>query len=109
MRRVVVTGFGAVSPCGLSAVTSWSAIREGKSGIAPIALFDATAYASRIAGECTGFSPEQYIPKRDIRSMDRFIHLALAASIETVESAGVADAPDAFKERVGTLIGVGVG
>jgi 3-oxoacyl-[acyl-carrier-protein] synthase II len=93
----------------LNAATSWSAIREGKSGITPITLFDAAEYASRIAGECTGFSAELYIAKRDIRSMDRFIHLAVAASVETVESAGVGDAPDEFKERVGTLIGVGVG
>ncbi|MEY4514892.1 MAG: hypothetical protein RLZZ450_7014 [Pseudomonadota bacterium] len=109
MRRVVVTGFGAVSPCGSSALTSWETIREGTSGIAPITLFDASAYTSRIAGECTGFSAEQHVPKRDVRSMDRFIHLAMAAAHEAVESAGVADASDAFKERVGTLIGVGVG
>jgi len=109
MRRVVVTGFGAVSPCGSSAVSSWSAIREGRSGITPITLFDAAQYASRIAGECTGFSAEHYIAKRDVRSMDRFIHLAVGASVETVESAGVGDASDEFKERIGTLIGVGVG
>ena len=108
MRRVVVTGYGAVSPCGLSAETSWSAIKEGKSGIAPITLFDATEFASRIAGECKGFSAENYIPKRDVRSMDRFIHLAVAAAEETVQSAGIAE-QEALKERTGCLIGVGIG
>jgi len=109
MRRVVVTGYGAVSPCGLDAVSSWRSIVEGKSGIAPITLFDATEYAARFAGECTGFSAEKVVPKRDVRSMDRFIHLAMGAATETVERAGVADASDAFKERIGVLIGVGIG
>ena len=108
MRRVVVTGVGVVSPCGLSAASSWRAIRDGQSGIAPIALFDATGYASRIAGECKGFEPEKHVPKRDVRSMDRFIHLAVAAADETMESAGIGD-DEAFKQRIGTLIGVGIG
>jgi 3-oxoacyl-[acyl-carrier-protein] synthase II len=109
MRRVVITGYGAVSPCGLDAASSWRSIVEGKSGIAPITLFDATEYASRIAGECTGFSAENVVPKRDVRAMDRFIHLAMGAATEAVESAGVADASEAFKLRIGTLIGVGIG
>ncbi len=110
MRRVVVTGYGAVSPCGLSAAESWSAIREGKSGIAPIELFDASEFTTRFAGECKGFVPENYIPKRDVRTMDRFIHLAIAAALETVASAGLHEAGDeAFKQRIGTLIGVGIG
>jgi 3-oxoacyl-[acyl-carrier-protein] synthase II len=110
MRRVVVTGYGAVSPCGLTAADSWSAIREGRSGIAPIALFDASEFTTRFAGECKGFVPERYIPKRDVRTMDRFIHLAMAAALETVASAGLGEeGDDAFKERIGTLIGVGIG
>ncbi len=111
MRRVVVTGYGAVSPCGLRADASWRAIKEGESGIAPITLFDAAEFSSRIAGECKGFEPEAYIPKRDVRSMDRFIHLAVAASDEAVQRAALAEGADddAFRLRTGVLVGVGVG
>jgi 3-oxoacyl-[acyl-carrier-protein] synthase II len=110
MRRVVVTGYGAVSPCGLTAADSWSAIRDGQSGIGPIGLFDASEFATRFAGECKGFVPENYLPKREVRTMDRFIHLALAASLEAVGSAGLREEGDEeFKLRVGTLIGVGIG
>jgi 3-oxoacyl-[acyl-carrier-protein] synthase II len=110
MRRVVVTGYGAVSPCGLTAADSWSAIREGRSGIAPISSFDASEFTTRFAGECKGFVPEHYIPKRDVRTMDRFIHLAIACALETVASAGLREEGDEeFKQRIGTLIGVGIG
>src|SRR5689334_5828211 len=74
MRRVVVTGVGVVSPCGLTTKATWDALLKGESGIKPIALFDAAQFASRIAGECRGFNPEDHVPKRDVRSMDRFIH-----------------------------------
>jgi 3-oxoacyl-[acyl-carrier-protein] synthase II len=110
MRRVVVTGYGAVSPCGLTAADSWSAIREGRSGIAPISLFDASEFTTRFAGECKGFLPENYLPKRDVRTMDRFIHLAIAGALEAVTRAGLGeDGDEAFKERIGTLIGNGIG
>ncbi len=108
MRRVVITGVGAVSPCGLDTATTWSAIKAGKSGIAAIGLFDPAEFASKIAGECKGFDPERYVPKRDVRSMDRFIHLAMGAAHEVMESCGIsADAE--LKQRTGTLIGVGIG
>jgi 3-oxoacyl-[acyl-carrier-protein] synthase II len=109
MRRVVITGIGAISPCGLRANTTFTALKEGRSGIAPIALFDASDHTSRIAGECKGFSAEQFIPKRDVRSMDRFIHLAVGAAAETAATAAIEQLPEAFKERVGVLIGVGIG
>ena len=113
MRRVVVTGYGAVSPCGLSADTSFDAIREGKSGISPISHFDASEFAVRIAGQCHGFQPELFVPKRDVRSMDRFIHLAMGAAEETVRTAGLSAEKSAdsaaFRERIGVLVGVGIG
>jgi 3-oxoacyl-[acyl-carrier-protein] synthase II len=107
MRRVVITGIGAVSPCGLDTETTWSAIKAGKSGIARIALFDPAEYASQIAGECKGFDPEKYVPKRDVRSMDRFIHLAMGAAEMTMRTAG--ELNDEQRLRTGTLIGVGIG
>ncbi len=109
MRRVVITGVGAVSPCGLDTETTWSSIKAGKSGIGRIELFDPTEYASKIAGECKGFNAEQYIPKRDVRSMDRFIHLAMGAAHEVMKSCGIPDDDEALKLRTGTLIGVGIG
>jgi 3-oxoacyl-[acyl-carrier-protein] synthase II len=108
MRRVVITGVGTVSPCGLDTASTWSALREGKSGIARITLFDVTNHATQIAGECTGFDPEQYIEKKRVREGDRFIHLAIAASSLAVDDAGIADADEEFKERTGTFIGVGM-
>jgi len=108
MRRVVITGVGTVSPCGLDTASTWGALREGKSGIGPITLFDATAHATQIAGECTGFDPEKYIEKKRVREGDRFIHLAIAASSLAVDDAGIAHASDEFKERTGTFIGVGM-
>ncbi|HEY6878715.1 MAG TPA: beta-ketoacyl-ACP synthase II [Polyangiales bacterium] len=109
MRRVVVTGVGAVSPCALEAEPSFRAVVEGKSGIAPIALFDATGYACTIAGECKGFDPTRHVPKKDVRTMDRFTHLAMGAADETLRNAGYGDFDDAMKERAGAILGVGIG
>ena len=107
-RRVVVTGLGAVSPCGVDSATTWLSVIEGRSGIGPITHFDAQEFASRIAGECTGFEPESVVPKKDLRSMDRFIHLAVAAADEALRGSGLgAESP--VRERTGTLIGVGIG
>jgi 3-oxoacyl-[acyl-carrier-protein] synthase II len=109
MRRVVITGVGAVSPCGLDAATSFRSAVEGQSGIAPITLFDATGFACTIAGECTGFDAARHVPKKDIRTMDRFTHLAMGAADETLRSAAFADFDEAMKERTGTILGVGIG
>jgi 3-oxoacyl-[acyl-carrier-protein] synthase II len=108
MRRVVITGLGTVNPCGLDVKTTWQCLKEGRSGIAPITAFDASEHASKIAGECKGFDPERHVPKRDVRSMDRFIHLSIAASDEVMADAGVA-LEDPVRVDTGTLIGVGIG
>ena len=107
MRRVVVTGVGAVSPCGLDAGSTWGAIKEGRSGIAPITRFDATEFATKIAGECRGFDPEKYFEKKRVREGDTFIHYAMGASVQAYEASGFAP-DDALKERTGTFIGVGM-
>lgn len=106
MRRVVITGVGAISPCGLTAKETWENVVAGKSGISTISLFDASDYASRIAGECTGFDPEQYIEKKRVREMARFIHLGIGAAQQAIEAAGF-EPSDEEKDRVGTFIGVG--
>jgi len=106
MRRVVITGVGAVSPCGKDLRTTWENVVEGKSGIERIQRWDPTDMASQIAGECRDFDPEQYIEKKRVREMARFIHLAMGASHQAIESAGF-EPDDALKDRTGTFIGVG--
>jgi 3-oxoacyl-[acyl-carrier-protein] synthase II len=108
MRRVVITGVGAVSPCGLDTESTWQGLVAGKSGIAPITRFDASGHACRIAGELKGFSPEKWIEKKKIKEGDTFIHIAIAASRMAVEAAHY-EPSDEARERVGTIIGVGLG
>ncbi|MCA9531984.1 MAG: beta-ketoacyl-ACP synthase II [Myxococcales bacterium] len=106
MRRVVITGAGAVSPCGARTDVTWQRVLAGESGIGPITLFDASDFAARIAGECSDFDPLDYFEKKRLRESGRFIHLAVGASAQAIESAGF-DPSDEEKLRVGTFIGVG--
>jgi 3-oxoacyl-[acyl-carrier-protein] synthase II len=107
-RRVVITGLGLVTPLGLGTEANWKALCEGSSGIGLITRFDASQYACRIAGEVRGFDPEQFIPKKEVKKMDSFIHYAMAASAFAMEDSGLSiDAGNA--ERVGVYIGSGIG
>jgi 3-oxoacyl-[acyl-carrier-protein] synthase II len=109
MRRVVVTGLGAVSPCGADVASTWKALLEGRSGIGVITRFDASQYPCRIAGECRDFVVEKYFERKRIREGDRFIHLAMAASVQAIEDSGFLDVlREEEKERVGTFLGVGL-
>jgi 3-oxoacyl-[acyl-carrier-protein] synthase II len=108
MRRVVITGLGAVSPCGEDLATTWASVTAGRSGIGPITRFDASQHPSRIAGECRTFEPEKYIEKKRLREGDRFIHLALGAAVQAVEASGIQALSDEDKELTGTFIGVGL-
>ncbi|MCS6857428.1 MAG: beta-ketoacyl-ACP synthase II [Sandaracinaceae bacterium] len=108
MRRVVVTGLGAVTPCGDDVESTWANLIAGKSGIGPITRFDASRFSSRIAGECRTFKPELYIDRKRLREADRFIHLAIGAAVQAVELAGLTHMSDEERERVGTFIGVGL-
>ncbi|MCA9527803.1 MAG: beta-ketoacyl-ACP synthase II [Myxococcales bacterium] len=106
-RRVVVTGIGLVTPVGIGTEATWTALMAGKSGIGPITRFDATDYPARIAGEVADFDPEQFIERRDAKKMDRFIQFAVAAANMATADAGIL--PLADPERVGVLVGVGLG
>lgn len=106
MRRVVITGVGAVTPCGADAETSFRNILAGQSGIDRIQNFDCTDYPSQIAGECRDFKVEDYIEKKRVREMARFIHLAIGASEQAVRAARFEPTTEQ-KDRVGTFIGVG--
>ena len=107
-RRVVVTGIGIVSPIGNNAADNWASIEAGRSGITRITRFDASAMACQIAGEVKGFDPTQYIPPKEVRRMDTFIHYGLAAGIEAVKDAGL-DTPQGDPTRIGVNIGAGIG
>jgi 3-oxoacyl-[acyl-carrier-protein] synthase II len=107
-RRVVVTGMGIVSPVGNTLASAWDSIRNGRSGIGPITVFDASAYATRIAGEVRGLDPKSFLPPKDVKKMDTFIHFGLAAAFQAMDDAGLA-VTEANAERVGALIGSGIG
>lgn len=111
-RRVVVTGLGLVTPVGNSVAESWANLLAGKSGINTITKFDATNFACRFAGEVKGFNVEEYIPAKEARHMDTFIHYGLAASIQAVRDAGLPTGEaltEALAERIGCLLGSGIG
>jgi len=88
-RRVVVSGVGLLCSTGSGTEETWKAIRNGVSGIGPIKQFDASDYASRIAGEVRDFDPLLYIEKKEIKKMGRFIQFAVAASEFAVKSAQI--------------------
>jgi 3-oxoacyl-[acyl-carrier-protein] synthase II len=108
-RRVVVTGIGLITPLGLNLAESWDGLINGRSGIAPITLFEASTYDVHFAGEVKGFDADLYVPKKEQKKMDRFIHFALAATKMAMEDASITDLTDEQKDRVGTIIGVGMG
>ena len=107
-RRVVVTGLGIICPVGNSVDEAWSSILAGKSGIAKISRFDASPFASHIAGEVKNFDVSAYLSPKEARRVDTFIHYGLAAGIEALKDAGI-DANPADAERVGVNIGSGIG
>ena len=111
-RRVVVTGLGLVSPVGNTVQAGWENLLAGRSGIANITKFDASAFACRFAGEVKGFNVEEYIPAKEARHMDAFIHFGMAASIQAVTDAGLptGDAlTEETAERIGVMVGSGIG
>jgi 3-oxoacyl-[acyl-carrier-protein] synthase II len=107
-RRVVVTGVGLVSPLGIGTEETWAGLREGRSGAAPITLFDAAHHSTHFACEVKGFDPLRWVEKKDVKKMDRFIQFAVAASdLATKDARFVVGAANA--ERVGVYIGSGIG
>lgn len=107
-RRVVVTGIGLISPVGIGTEETWEAILAARSGIAPITLFDAAAFSTRIAGEVKNFFPEDFIDRKDVKKTGRFIQFAIAAADLAVKQAKlpISEQP---AERVGVYVGSGIG
>jgi 3-oxoacyl-[acyl-carrier-protein] synthase II len=107
-RRVAVTGLGVVCPVGNTVAEAWSNLVAGKPGIGPITRFDAAAFACRIAGEVKGFDIAAYLPAKEARHMDTFIHYGLAAGIQAWKDCGL-QLTEANAERIGVNIGSGIG
>ncbi|RPE81263.1 beta-ketoacyl-ACP synthase II [Vulcaniibacterium tengchongense] len=107
-RRVVVTGLGIVSPLGNDLASTWDGIVNGRSGIGPITLFDASGFTTRIAGEVRDFDVTRWVNPKDAKKMDPFIHYGVAASLMAMEDAGLT-VEESNAERIGALIGSGIG
>ena len=107
-RRVVVTGLGIISPIGNNKEEFWTSLINGKSGIGPMTSFDCKDYDSRIAGEVKNFTPHPFIPKKELRRMEKFVQFAVTAAKEAVDDSGL----DISKEdpfNIGVLVGSGIG
>jgi 3-oxoacyl-[acyl-carrier-protein] synthase II len=107
-RRVVVTGLGCISPVGNSVTQAWDAIVSGRSGIATVTRFDATVLPVHFAGEVKDFNVESYLPSKEARHMDTFIHYGIAAGLQALDDSGL-EVNDANAERIGVMVGSGIG
>ena len=107
-RRVVVTGLGLISPLGIGVEKSWGGMLQGRSGVRRITRFDASSFATQIAGEVDGFNPEDYIEPKEVKKMDRFIHFGVAASTMAVADSGL-KIDEHNAGRVGVYVGSGMG
>jgi len=107
-RRVAVTGIGLVSPVGIGNAANWEAILSGKNGVGPITRFDPSPFACRIAAEVKGFDPSLFIPKKEIKKMDTFIHYAMGAAHFAMEDSGL-PVTDENRERIAVIVGSGIG
>ena len=107
-KRVVVTGVGALTPVGVGKESYWSGLMSGKSGVGPITLFDPERFDVKIAGEVKNFDPTAYADRKETRRMDRFVQLGVAAALLAIEDANL-KITEHNAERVGVLVGTGVG
>lgn len=108
LKRVVVTGLGAVTPVGLDSEETWNNLVAGKSGAGPITQFDASKFKTHFACEVKGLDVNKYIDRKEARKIDRYTQLALVSAIQAVEDSGM-DLESVDKERIGVVFGVGIG
>ncbi len=108
MRRVVITGLGAVTPLGIGTDPTWEAVQAGKSGVGTITKFDASQFSTRIAAEVKGFNPEDFIDRKEIKRMDPFIQIAMAAAHLAMADSGL-PIDDETAPKVGVYMGSGLG
>jgi len=107
-RRVVVTGLGCISPIGNTIAEAWESALAGKSGIANITRFDASPFSTRFAGEVKNFNVEDYLPGKEGRHMDTFIHFGMAAGIQALQDSGI-EVTEQNADRIGVMVGSGIG
>jgi 3-oxoacyl-[acyl-carrier-protein] synthase II len=105
---VVITGMGTINPVGNNVDETWAALCAGRSGIGPITKFDPVRHSTKIAGELKNFNPLAYVDKKELRRLDEFIVYALACADMAMEDSGLA-IDEGNAERVGTIIGSGIG
>ncbi|MGF1485535.1 MAG: beta-ketoacyl-ACP synthase II [Prochloraceae cyanobacterium] len=108
LKRVAITGLGALTPIGNDIAEYWQGLLNGRNGIGPITRFDAAAHSSRIAGEVKGFDPHDYMERKEAKRMDRFCQFAVAASKQAIADSQL-EINDLNADRVGVLIGSGIG
>ncbi len=107
-RRVVVTGLGCISPVGNTVTQAWSSLVAGKTGIATVTKFDHSGLSVHFAGEVKDFNVEAYLPAKEARHMDTFIHYGIAAGLQAIEDSGL-EITEANAERIGAFVGSGIG
>jgi len=107
-RRVVVTGLGIVSPVGSTVDTAWQNILAGNSGISKIDVFDASQFSVQISGAVQGFNADDYIPRKDQKKMDPFIHYGIGAGVQAIQDSGL-EVTEENADRIGVSIGSGIG
>ena len=107
-RRVVVTGMGIISPVGNDLASAWANVVAAKSGIGPIPHLQATELAVKFGGPIRNFDPANYIPPKDVRKMDPFIHYGIAAATQAIKDSGI-EITDANRNRIGVAVGAGIG
>lgn len=107
-RRVVITGLGIVSPVGSTVETAWKNVLEGRSGIGPITRFDVSAFPVRFGGSVADFDAEKYLPAKELRRMDLFMHYGYAAAADALKDSGIVVTPE-NAARIGVAMGAGIG
>ena len=108
-RRVVVTGFGCLTPVGNDVATTWRSLLAGKSGAGPITKFDATTFPVRFAAEVKGFDPVVFMDRKEAKRADAYTQYAVAAAVQAMQDAGFAEGNGYDPERTGVIIGSGIG
>lgn len=108
-HRVVVTGMGAVTALGYELDAFWNNLIQGKSGVSLVEAFDVSEYPTRIAASVKDFNPEDYVERKEARKMDRFVQFAVAAATNAIKDSGLQIGEDADPDRVGVMIGSGIG
>src|SRR5215216_6883377 len=108
-RAAYITGVGVVSPIGVSRKAFWSSLLANESGVGPITLFDPEGLEVKIAAECKDFEPKHFMDRKVAQRMDRFAQFAMASALMALDDAGAREFLDRYPERVGSVIGTGIG